>query len=169
MKTKGFTLVEMILAIVIVGIIAGVSAKILLSGLNTYEFISDRKDITQNARIGMERIVDELILVKWWEIILPMKDETFNFTDEFGNITSFNMGTMGTITVLQRGTDFLAGPLSVLNFDYLKGDDSAAHQNWDVKKINVRFSIDSLRGHGGIALKTEVFPRNNMYDDFKRQ
>lgn len=164
-RKAGFTFIEMILTIVIVGIIAGVTAKILLSGIDTYSFIMNRKDAVQHARVGMERMVDELELLRWFDIT-RMNGNHLGYTDRQGNISSFKSGTLGGQPVLLRGDDFLAGRLGLISFAYLKANGTNATFSWDVKKINVQLTIESLGGYGSIVLRTEVFPRNFMYSNF---
>jgi len=165
-KTKGFTLVETILTIVIVSIISGVSAKILLSGLDTYSFVISRKDATQSARVAMERMVSELTTLTWVDLIL-IRNEKISFIDAQGFPTSFESDTMGGNPTLARGNDFLAGPLGFIDFDYLRADGSPASNGSQVDKINIELSITAAGGYGAITLRTEVYPRNRMYTNFR--
>jgi len=164
---RGFTLVEIVLTIVVVGIIAGVSAKILLSGLDTYAFVTNRKDLTQHARVAMERMVNELTVVRWYDITW-MSGTRLSFIDRGGSATSFKTKTFNNIPSIARGNDFLAGQLGFLDFDYLQYDGSNAMFSWQLKKINIELSLDALGGYGSLTLRTEVFPRNDMYDNFER-
>jgi len=166
-KIAGFTLVELILAILIVGAIAGVSAKILLSGIDTYEFITTRKNATQNARVAMERMVDELVLLKQWTID-SMAENKISFFDYTSTYASFKTDTFNGEPAILRGEDFLAGPSGLLDFDYLAEDDTNTASTWDVRKINIELQIDAEGGNGSITLRTEVYPRENMYSDFER-
>lgn len=172
-KINGFTLVETILTIMIVGIIAGVTAKILMSGLDTYAFITNRKDATQHARVAMERMASELVLIKN-EDIRWMNNDNFGFWDRDGQKSSFKKDTMGGRPVLSRGDEslwgddyFLAGPLGFIDFDYLRADGTGASSADQVRKINIELSVESLGGYGPVTLRTEVFPRNMMYDNFQ--
>jgi len=164
---RGFTLVETILTIVVVGIIAGVSAKILVSGLDTYAFITNRKDLTQHARVAMERMVNELTVARWNDITW-MSGTHIGFIDRGGSSTSFKSKTFNNIPSIARGNDFLAGQLGFLDFDYLQYDGSNAWLNFQLKRINIELSLDALGGYGSLTLRTEVFPRNEMYDNFER-
>lgn len=173
LKNGGFTLIEVVLTIVIVGIIAGVAAKILMSGLDTYSFVVNRKDATQHARVGMEKMVSELLLIKNSDIRW-MYNENFGFWDRDQGGASFKKDAMRGLPVLSRGDEswggddyFLAGQLGIIDFDYLRADGSGTSSAAEVRKINVELSIDALGGHGAITLRTEVFPRNMMYSNFR--
>lgn len=165
-RKKGFTLVETILTILIVGIIAGVSAKILLSGLDTYSFVVNRSNVAQHARVAMERMVSELTEVEWTDI-LYMSNSWLSYVDRDGLNSSFKSGTNAGQPALIRGNDYLAGPLGFIDFDYLQANGSTAFFSSQVRKINIELSLDAAGGYGAITLRTEVFPRNLMYDEFE--
>jgi hypothetical protein len=156
----------MILAIIVIGIVSGVTAKILVGGIDTYSFITNRKDATQHARVGMERMVAELNLVEWFDVTW-MGNDHLSFIDNGGSATAFQVRSRDGIPTLERGTDFLAGPLNSIDFDYLREDGSNAVFNFQMKKINIDLTIDSIGGYGSITIRTEVFPRNMMYTDFE--
>ena len=165
-NTRAFTFIEMILTIIVIGIISGVTAKILLSGLDTYSFIVNRKDATQHVRVAMERMVSELNKVEWYEVTW-MGNDHLSFIDEDDLATSFQRRLRDGIPTLERGTDFLAGPLGLVDFDYLREDGTSATSNSQIRKINIEIVVESEGGYGVITLRTEVFPRNFMYTDFQ--
>lgn len=169
-KKNGFTLIELILTIIVVGIISSVSAKILLSGIDTYSFVTNMKDATQHARVAMDRMIAELMLVRQNDITY-IGNERISFYDQSGTGTSFRKytstsGTGGQPTIA-RGSDFLAGRLGFIDFDYLKSDGTDATSILQLRKINVELSIDALGGYGSVTLRTEIFPRNFMYNNFQ--
>lgn len=164
--SNGFTLVETLLTIVIVGIIAGVSAKILMSGIDTYSFVSNRKDASQHARVAMNRMISELTSVENGDITGIYNNRVL-FRDKDNISTSFRSTTMNGQPVIKRGDDFLAGRLGLLDFDYLKADGTNAATPAETKRINIELTIDSLGGFGPVPLRAEIFPRNLMYENFR--
>lgn len=165
-KLRGFTLIEMILTIIIIGIIAGVTAKILMTGLDTYSFIANRKDATQHARVAMERMVSELTLLESDDITY-ISNERLKFIDRDDAAASFQKVIVSGNPTLYRSQDFLAGRLGFIDFDYMREDGSAALFAWQVRRINIELSVEALGGYGSIILRTDVFPRNFMYDNFR--
>lgn len=59
MKEKGFTLIEMVLAILLIGIIAGFVGGILYHEINFYKLIVPRKEILIENKLVFERIIKE--------------------------------------------------------------------------------------------------------------
>lgn len=166
MNKKGFTLIELILTIIIVGIIAGVSASVLMRGIDSYALVMNRKDALQHARVGMDRMVSELMLTRLIDITY-ISPTHIGFFDVNGSATSFKKKTYYNTVDLFRGDDFLAGQISLLNFTFFKSNDQAATWPFDVKRIGIELTIQTIGGYGTIPLRTQVFPRNYMYSNFR--
>lgn len=60
LKSKGFTLVELIIVTALIGILAGVVAFTFAVGLKTWSSGLDRTDIRQDGNLVLERMVREL-------------------------------------------------------------------------------------------------------------
>lgn len=168
-KNSGFTFVETILTIIIVGLIAGVAAKVLISGLDVYSLIVNRNSAFHTARAAMERIQDELLYVKTADITW-MADTRFGFRDLSGVSTSFRRTTVirsgRVIPCINRGNDYLAGDVTQLDFDYYKADGSSAFWFADLRRINIEISVLGAGSSGTVHLRSDVYPRNFMYTNF---
>jgi len=57
---RGFTLVEIIIVIVVLGIISGVTFQIVASGVEAFKKSSARKELYDQGRLALERMVREL-------------------------------------------------------------------------------------------------------------
>jgi len=159
-------LIELVLTIVVVGIIAAVSAQVLLRGIDAYNLITNRKDALQHARVGMDRMIDELLLLDSFKIT-SISDTKIEFWDDNNSLTNFRRTTQSGHWVLYRGDDFLSGIVGLLDFDYFKSNGAAAVWPWDVRRISIELTIQALGGVGSIPLRTEVFPRGFMYNNFR--
>lgn len=169
-KKAGFTFVETLLAVIIVGAVAGVAAKVLISGLDVYALVMNRHDASQTARLGMERMVDELILLEISDIS-TLADTRFNFYDASGSLTNFKRYTATfrgqSVPCIYRDEDFLAGNVTYLDFDYFNDVGASTIWPWQVRRINIDFTVGALANAGSVHLRTDVFPRNFMYSNFQ--
>lgn len=166
MNKKGFTLIETILTIIVIGIIAGVSGQVLLRGIDAYSLIVDRKDAMQHARVGMDRMVNELLLVSQADVS-SIADERIDFRDTNGIATGFMRANVYGTLDLVRGSDFLAGQIYLLDFDFFKSDGTNAVWPGDMRRINIELTTQAIGGYGTVPLRAEVFPRNFMYSNFR--
>lgn len=169
----GFTFVETILAIVVVGVIAGVAAKVLIAGLDIYALIVNRNNAYQSARVAMDRMVDELTMIHSGDISW-VGEQRINFRNTEGQLTSFRKSSYNpasqpgqTIPCIFMGNDFLVGEVAVLDFDYYALDGSVTTRESNIRRINIDMTVTSLAGGGSVHLRTDVFPRNFMYQDFE--
>jgi len=163
---KGYTLIELILTIIVVGIIAAVSAQILMRGIDSYNFIMNRKDAVQHARVGMDRMLEELLLVRSIDII-SAGDTQVSFWDYSGASVNFRRYTVNNVWQLYRKDDFLAGSVAFLDFDYYNSSNQATSLAWSVRRINIELTVQALGGAGSVPVRCEVFPRNFMYSNFQ--
>lgn len=163
---QGFTLIELILTIVLVGILAGVSAKILLTGLDSYGFIVNRSEALQKARMSITRLFDEFLPLRNSDLT-RMEDGALGFLDRDGFHIVIQRLTVGGIPTLFRGADMLASYATFLDFDYLGELGQPVGNSSLIRRINVEFSIQALGGAGSVNVRTETFLRKFMYEDFQ--
>ncbi len=57
---RGFTLIEVIMTIIILGILAGVLAPLIVSAINAYRDSAARNELTARGRLAIERLAREL-------------------------------------------------------------------------------------------------------------
>lgn len=62
--SKGFTLIEIVVTIVIVGIISGIAAMIIAQGVRAYSDEQSRSDVHYQARFAMERMSREIRMIR---------------------------------------------------------------------------------------------------------
>jgi len=169
-KKRGFTFVETLLTVVIISVIASIVAKILLVGLDSYALIVNRHDALQTARLAMERMVDEIVMFESSDIY-GIYNTRLNFNDVYDDSTNFRKtnATMGgqSVPCIYRKGDFLAGNVTLLDFDYYRDNGSATTLPSRVRRINVDFTVQAGAGAGTVHVRTDVFPRAFMYDNFE--
>ena len=158
-KKKGFTFVETLLSVMIVGIIAGVAAKVLIVGLDVYSLIVNRNNALSEARVAMDRMVREIVLLKS-TTITGILDTRISFVDKNGYFTNFRKPTASyagkSVPCIYRGGDFLAGNTTLVDFDYYKLDRSTAYWPFEMRVVNIDIVIDTFASAGTIRLEREV-------------
>lgn len=170
MNKRGFTFVETILSVILVAIIAGVAAKVLISGLDIYSLIVNRNTAFHTARAAMERIQDELLYLKSTDITW-MSDTRLGFRDVNGYSTDFEKTTVRRgaqiIPCINRGDDYLAGDVTQLDFDYYNATGGSTIWPLQVRRINIELTVQAMGNAGSVHLRSDVYPRTFMYSNFQ--
>ncbi len=122
---EGYTLIEIILVLVIIGVLAGILIEPFRLGVKSYIGIETRADLTSQAREATVRIVREMRNIRKQVDNTPeistANATSITFTDNQGIPISFSLSGS---TVL-RDTNILADKVSSLDFRYFKGDNTA--------------------------------------------
>lgn len=156
-QSKGFTLVEIVLTIAIVGIIAGVAAMIIMQGAQTYTTEQSRGEAHQQARFALERMSREARSIRsCGDINAPVNPSaTLSFTDITGNAIAFSVAAGN----LMRGADLLAsGVTTAQPFRFL---DNAGSPTTSCPGIwFIEIDLADAQGAESLQLRTRIHPRN---------
>lgn len=168
---RGFTFVETLLTVVIISIIASVAAQVLLSGLDVYALVINRNNAFQTARTAMDRMENEILLFNSTSLTW-LGSNRMSFIDVDGIATSFKSQTqaMGrrSVPCIYRGSDYLAGDVTVLSFAYKRMDGASTIWPTQVRRIDVDFTVQSVATAAGtVRIRETIFPRNFMYSNFQ--
>ena len=121
---EGYTLIEIVLVLVIIGVLAGILIEPLRQGIQSYVGIETRADLTSQAREATMRMVRELRNIRGQSDNTPeistANATSITFTDVMDNGVTFSLSGS---TVL-RGPNILADKVSSLQFRYFDGSNT---------------------------------------------
>lgn len=171
MKTKGFTVIEVILTLVILSVVIGIGTAAMLSGVDTWGFFTQRKELLGNGRMAIERMSREIRMVRDTASISAAEQTTFTFTDINNNPIRYSLSSSSiNRSRLQLGiwrSNTLLTNVSSFEFNYYNAAGAAlARPVSDTSAIRrVRIDIGLSKGSGRTAsrtlnLETGVWPRN---------
>lgn len=152
---RGFSLIEMILAVIIAGIIAGVIGLVGLQGTRSFVATDARSDMTSQGRLAIERMVREIRTIRSRADVTTMLGPTLSFVDTSGTPITF---TSAGGVVTRNGTPLAAATTALLNFTYFTPNDgfaASAATLWSIQ-IDVTFT----KGQEQQAFRARVHPRN---------
>ncbi len=159
----GFTLIELVLTILLLGIIASIVSQFVLQGVRSYSVEQDRGNVHSQARLAVERMAREIRAIRGCtasDLTLPAANPfpTLSFTDVIGTAVSFSVAG-GNLT---RGVDILAkGVTSAQPFRLLDKSGNptisctAPNEAWFVE-----IDLTCVEGGESLHLRCRIHPRN---------
>lgn len=156
-KQDGFTLIELIMTIVIVGIISFIAAQMFLFGFDGYQVVAEREGNLEDGRFALHMLERDL---RGWASRDGLVPDASRL--EFKDLNDQTIIYEFIGDKLYRNTYLVSENLEQFEFSYLRSDgqkiaspaDSIAFI-WSVSvKVGVR------KGTNVITLQTQVHPRN---------
>jgi len=168
---NGFTLIEMVLSLVLLGIVAVTAGMLIYQATRSFEALVDQKEVTQQATLALERISRELRQMKCTPSgnacapsasdVPVMTASELRFLNS--NYEGRGLRLDGSTLKLRDGTGAgdpeyaLATGVSSLAFEYLKADGTPAASVADLWIITVNMALAS--GQATLDIKASVHPR----------
>ena len=127
---KSFTLIELVMVIVIVGILAGASSMYIKETIDLWRFLSFRNEITAQGRMALERMSREIREIKLrtqsYEPIQSAQANSFRFIDVSNNDITFSLSGNNLLRTVGGVVNILASNVTSLQFCYYKIDNTSA-------------------------------------------
>ncbi|OGX31978.1 MAG: hypothetical protein A3D27_01995 [Omnitrophica WOR_2 bacterium RIFCSPHIGHO2_02_FULL_46_37] len=159
-KAKAVTLIELIMAITIVGILTTAASMYIKETIDLWRFVTFRSEVAAQVRTALIRMGREIRQLKDALSVYTATAGRFRFDDINANNIDYQLSGSN----LMRNADILAGGVSGLSFTYYDADNNAitaplvSPSNTDIRRINISLSIQS--GTQSKTLTTQVYPRN---------
>jgi len=166
---RGYTLIEMIIAIMLMSILSGLLASIIAVNFKTMADVSDRKKLVTRGMLAVNLFERELGMLKNTDAIITADDQTFRFTDTYGNTWEYAISS-NNLTRQEIGVGSavtLATPVinADTKFSYYAQDNSTLGTlplnagNIDLITL-VKLILVMDDGDTGIPLLSIVYPEN---------
>jgi prepilin-type N-terminal cleavage/methylation domain-containing protein len=165
-KSNGFTLFEIIIVIVIIGIISTIAAMIIMQGVRAYSDEQSRSDVHYQTRLAMERMAREIRMARQQSeigtavlgTIAGNPTNSFIFTDITGATITYSL----TGTTLNRTVggipSLLAYDVTPLEFRHYNNVNALTTSAASVWYIDI--TMTSTQGVESLQMRTRVHPRN---------
>ena len=159
---RGFSLLELITVMVVLGIVAAVAAPFLSASFQSYFIGKDISEIDSQARAALERLSREVRSIRAPADLTISPTTEVTFTDVDGNLIRYCLGTVagcpGAAGELMRNTQPLATGISALAFSYLTKTGTAAAAAATVFYVTVSFT--ATQNTVSKSFTATVSPRN---------
>ncbi len=161
-KLKGFSLIELIVVIVIIGIFTAIGSQILSKAFSGY---FDNKYLIEadwQARLALERMQRDIRAIRSPADITTAGASNLVFIDTSGNTITYSLSG----TSLDRQTNastvqVLADGIQSLTFSYYDENDAVTGTAANVRYITI--SLHVTLNNTNFTVMTSVYPRNLPY------
>lgn len=158
----GFTLMELVMVMVILGIVAAVAAPLLGSSFRAYFTGRDISEVDWQARVAVERMTRELRAVRAPADLALAAASDLAFVDTDGNAIRYCLGAVagcpGAAGELMRNGQPLASGISALSFSFLTSGAGATGS--PAAAFYVTASFTAVRNAISKSHQLTVSPRN---------
>jgi prepilin-type N-terminal cleavage/methylation domain-containing protein len=157
-REKGFTLIEMVLVIVLLGIIGATLIVSFGPGIQTFVGVDLRKEALQNARGAAHRMIKEIREAQSFSACAPCSPvNTLTFTNILNNGITFSWS--GTAQdPLTRNGDTLSTNVDDFTVTFYAQDGAEPADETEIWRIRVDLKVRV--GDQTVDLRSEVHPRN---------
>ena len=158
-KHAGFTLIELVIVITILGIIAGIGSKILNQAFTGY---LDNKNLVEadwQARLALERMQRDVRAIRSPSDITTATATQLVFVDTTGNTITYALsGTTLNRQTNSNTTQALADGIQSVTFSYY--DQSGASTATLINICYVKISLNVTLNNTNFTVTTAVYGRN---------
>jgi prepilin-type N-terminal cleavage/methylation domain-containing protein len=157
-QERGFTLIEMVLVIVLLGIIGAALAVSFGPGIRTYVGVDLRKEALQNARTAIQRVIKETREARLFDPCAPcVPTDTLTFTDIKNNPITFAWSGTAQDPLTRNGVN-LASNVDDFTVTFYEQDGTEPEDETEIWRVQVDLQVRV--GDQIVDLRSEVHPRN---------
>lgn len=139
---KGFTLIEAITVVVLIGIISSLFAFYIRETFDAWRFISGQKEIALSSRTAINRVVRELKRIKKSVNIYTHAPDEIKFKDVDNNIVTFKQSGTNLLRDSSVLMENLQDPGGLV-FTYLNKDGNVTAVPDDMRAIRCKITVDT--------------------------
>jgi len=153
-KEQGFTMIELIMVIVLLGILAVPAAQILSTAFKSYLTAQAITEANWQGQIAMERMARDIADVASSSSVSTMTSNQFQFIDMSGNSLNYTLSG----TNLMSNAQILASGVSSLTFNYYDQNGNTVTTNTNLHVVSISLTI--TENQSNYNLTTSVYLRD---------
>ncbi len=154
MRTRGFSLIELVITISILGIVAALSVTPVLESVKQYAEVSARLRLLDEGRLALDVMAREVRQIKSAADVTTFTDTVLLFNKTDGT----NVRWEKNGSSLDRNTVSACGYVTAFDFDYLDGSGAAAATADAIRLVEITLTLSDAGET--VQLRTSAAPRN---------
>lgn len=163
-KNKGFTLIELVIVISIVGIAAVIAGSMLLGVIDAWTFKFNRNDILWDGRIAINRMTREIRTVKNNTSVTTATSSQFRFTDAGNKDITYSLSSTNLNRTENGTANLLAENVSSLTVTYYNSSDAVipspmvSPSATDIRRVRINLTL--TKNGQNVYLQSDASTKN---------
>lgn len=158
-KQNGFSLIELITVIVILGIILSMSSLLLSQGFNAFSNSENLLDANSQGQVAIQRMARDIQMIRSPSDITTATSTQLSFTDIDNNTISYTLSG-SNLTVTKNGnTQTLAVGIHSLTFTYYTSSGTTPPASTALTRY-ITIALVVTQNNVNYTLTTAIYPRN---------
>lgn len=153
-RTRGFTLIELVIVIVILGVLSAMTLPLLQAGFNAYVTQRDISDANWQGRLALARFTRDVQSLSTTATISSATNTQFTFVDAANSTVAYQLSA----SQLQRNGLTLANGVNSLGFAYYDAAGASTATLASIRYVLIALTI--THNNVNTTLRTVVNLRN---------
>ncbi|MCB1213989.1 MAG: prepilin-type N-terminal cleavage/methylation domain-containing protein [Deltaproteobacteria bacterium] len=166
---RGFSLLETVMALVLLGIVGLSTAMMLRLGADSFSMVSSRTEALNKAQLTLHRMSQELLALNVGDL-QNIAENRIDFVDGDGIESNFrSVASPEGHLQIYRSADLLADSLNKFRIAYFGADGteiSEPSEVNDVRRILIEMSIAAGEDYGTVEINRSVYIRSYYYSNY---
>ena len=161
---KGFTLIELVIVITIVGIAASIIGAILLGAIDAWTFKFNRNDILWDGRLAIDRMTREIRTIKDSASVTTASSAQFRFIDAGNKDITYSLSSTNLNRTEDGAANLLAENVSSFAFTYYDASDTVisvpavSPSATDIRRVRINLTL--TKNGQNVYLQSDASPKN---------
>jgi len=163
-KNKGFTLIEVIITITVVGIVSVIIGSMLLGIVKAWTFKFNRNDMLWDGRLALDRMTREIRTVKDSTSVTTATSSQFRFTDTGNKDITYSLSSTNLNRTENGTVNLLAENVSTLTFTYYNSSDAVipnpavSPSATDIRRVRINLTL--TKNGQNVYLQSDASAKN---------
>lgn len=164
MRKNGFTLIELVVVISVVGIISTIVGSILLGAIDAWVFKFNRNDILWDSRLAIDRMTREIRTIRNATSVTTASSAQFRFIDAGDKDITYSISSTNLNRTENGTANLLAENVSSLAFTYYDTNGNTiaiptvSPAATNIRRVRINFTL--TKNGENVYLQSEASARN---------
>jgi len=164
MRKNGFTLVELVIVISVVGIISTIVGSMLLGAIDAWVFKFNRNDILWDSRLAIDRMTREIRTIRNTTSVTTASSAQFRFIDAGNKDITYSLSSTNLNRTENGIANLLAVDVSSITFTYYYANGTVipapavSPSATDIRRV--RINITLTKNGENVYLRSDASTKN---------